>query len=826
MTCWTLRALLCLLALTPSLLYGATFTVTTNADSGAGSLRQAILDANATGGPDEIHFNIGGGGEQTITVLSALPTITDTVVIDGTTQPGFGGTPIVTLDGNGLAADGLTINSPAASTIRGLVIIEFTGFGIRIGGAGAIVVGNFIGVDATGTAPAGNSGGILIAENSGAATIGGSAAGDANVISGNNQGIVISGRADGAPSVGNVVQGNLIGTTDTGSADLGNTEVGILIDSGDDNLIGGTLAGQGNVISGNGGGIEIVSRGDTEDDFATGNIVQGNLIGTSLSGTAPIPNATFGIGLFGAVETTIGGTSAGARNVISANGSYGIGMGGRCGVARCTFAQDTVVSGNFIGTDSTATSDLGNGLAGVAIFGTTNTTIGGPGAGAGNVISGNGAEGILVRTAITEGVAENTGTVISFNRIGTNAAGIAAIANGGDGIGVYQTDDSTIEGNLISGNGGNGIRLSSAPVVPAHPTLPSSGNTISGNRIGLSAVAAAAIANGGHGIFLDATVAGAVTGNVIGGTGAGDGNTIWFNTGDGINGGIGLANQFLGNSIDRNGGLGIDLDTNGPMMNDAGDADTGGNNRQNYPALSGAVLIGGGTLVTGDFNSTPARTFRLEFFRSPTADPTGFGEGRTFIAAVDVTTDATGNADVAATIPAVTAGSVITATATDLTTLDTSEFSNAVSAGAAPTLNIGDRSVIEGDSGTRNATFTVALTAPAPADVTFDFATSNGTATAPGDYAATSGSGMIAAGSTSTTITVPVVSDSEGEPDETFTVTITNVTGAAAGDLEAQGTIRDDDFPSAGAGIPTLSEWALLLTALLLAFAGTAAMKA
>lgn len=149
----------------------------------------------------------------------------------------------------------------------------------------------------------------------------------------------------------------------------------------------------------------------------------------------------------------------------------------------------------------------------------------------------------------------------------------------------------------------------------------------------------------------------------------------------------GPGNRFLGNSIDLNGGLGIDLADDGVTANDVADADTGPNNRQNHPLLT-AVTVSSATTVTGTFNSTPARTFRVEFFNSPAADPSGFGEGRTFLGFITLVTDAAGNAAMTATLPPVPAGSVVTATATDSTTLDTSELSNAVAAVIAPPLPI------------------------------------------------------------------------------------------------------------------------------------------
>ncbi len=172
----------------------ATFTVTNTNDSGVGSLRQAILDANALGGLDTITFSIAGTGPHTINVLSALPTITDTVIVDGWSEPDYvtnGNKPIVLLDGNNLAADGLVLTATAdGSTIRGLVIRDFAGDGIEIqsGSNGNTIVGNFLGRLNTSGTDAGvgeeNSGQgvrILGASN----TIGGATTADRNVISGN-----------------------------------------------------------------------------------------------------------------------------------------------------------------------------------------------------------------------------------------------------------------------------------------------------------------------------------------------------------------------------------------------------------------------------------------------------------------------------------------------------------------------------------------------------------------------------------------------------------------------------------------------------------------
>ena len=131
---------------------GVSFVVTNTNDSGLGSLRQAILDANANTGADNIRFLIPGAGVQTINLTSALPAITSPVVIDGTTQPGFAGSPIIELNGSGAAgATGLSITA-GNSVVRGLVINRFAGEGIRLQtGGGNRIEGNYIGTNAAGT---------------------------------------------------------------------------------------------------------------------------------------------------------------------------------------------------------------------------------------------------------------------------------------------------------------------------------------------------------------------------------------------------------------------------------------------------------------------------------------------------------------------------------------------------------------------------------------------------------------------------------------------------------------------------------------------------
>ena len=334
------------ITLTAGLLLGigaeaATFTVNSTADAvdaapGDGvcatagavcTLRAAIQESNAFAGTDTVAFNIAGAGPHTIQPTSALPSISESVIIDGTTEPDFTGTPIIELNGllAGIGTNGLVISSSGGnSTIRGLAIQSFVQNGILLQGGNNLIAGNYIGLDADGTTLAGNNtsntgiqGGIRV--ESAANTIGGTTAADRNVISGNIfSGIVLA----GAGASGNQVLGNYIGLDASGVLDRGNTQEGIEIDLANNNIIGGTIAGARNVISGNDSdGIEI--------DGADFTIVQGNYIGTDFTGTLTIGNGRDGIdlndnGVDGATGTLIGGAGANEGNLIRGNGIYGI----------------------------------------------------------------------------------------------------------------------------------------------------------------------------------------------------------------------------------------------------------------------------------------------------------------------------------------------------------------------------------------------------------------------------------------------------------------------------------------------------------------------
>ncbi|HEY9851284.1 MAG TPA: DUF4347 domain-containing protein [Leptolyngbyaceae cyanobacterium] len=335
------------------------FVVTNTNDSGVGSLRQAIINANADAGIETIRFNIPGSGVRTITPTSALPTITEAVIIDGTTQPGFSSTPLIQLSGSSAgSASGLYITA-GNSTVKGLVINQFSQYGIRLETIGNnIIQGNYIGTNAAGTATAGNSVYGLWINNVANNAIGGTAAGTRNIISGNgNDGISISGNS----ATGNTIQGNYIGTDVNGTVDLGNNASGVNIIAGaNNNTIGGTSAAARNVISGNNiDGVRINSSSNN-------NQVIGNYIGTKADGISSLANSTYGIQIYSSSNNNIvGGTSAGAANIVAFNGDDGVRISSGTGnslLSNSIFSNTGL--GIDLGTDGVTANDAGDGDTG------------------------------------------------------------------------------------------------------------------------------------------------------------------------------------------------------------------------------------------------------------------------------------------------------------------------------------------------------------------------------------------------------------------------------------------------------------------------------
>ncbi len=398
--------------------------------------------------------------------------------------------------------------------------------------------------------------------------------------------------------------------------------------------------------------------------FADDNVIEGNFIGTNATGTAALPNGASdesgngGIVLFSGQNNTIGGTTPGARNLISGNIGDGVGL----------FSSNNMAQGNFIGTDVTGSVALGHTQRGVRSGG---NLIGGDTAAARNVISGN-----------NRGIESLGSNVVQGNFIGTDLTGTSAVPNlnlgvnvgAGDTIGGLTSAPGTPPGNLISGNGTAGL------------DIVGSGNIIQGNIIGADITGTQPVGNKA-GIRIEALS------STVGGTEVGTRNIVAFNgdpilcdvydAGIIVSGSRAISNAILGNSIFSNGGLGIDLTIpfDGPCgitLNHPCDTVPGPNKFQNFPILTSASSGGGSTTIQGSLNSVPNTTFRIEFFDNQQCHPSGNGSGEVFIGAANITTNGDCTAPITVTFEVnVQSGHVITATATDPSG-NTSEFSGCV----------------------------------------------------------------------------------------------------------------------------------------------------
>jgi hypothetical protein len=616
---------------------GSTYTVTTTNNLGAGSLRQAILDANANPGLDTIHFAISGcSGVCIIQPTSALPVITDPVYIDGLSQPGAsagnlwagtGHTLLIELDGSLImvTASGLTITA-GDSTVRGMVINDFKSYGILLSANGGNTIEtNYIGTDPTGEFDHGNGVSGILLDNVGSNTIGGSAAGSGNLISGNAQsGIVIQ----SAQGVSNQIKGNFIGTDRDGEQRLDNGTHGVFLDNAPWNVIGGSAANEPNLISGNGStGIWISGTGTYF------NRVRGNYIGTNRHGTVQpvdLGNGMDGVYIVDSHDNTIGGTGVGEGNLISGNAGSGVRVSG-------DDSTSNHIYNNYIGTDKYGTAAIPNGSDGVMIVdGASSTNIGGDGVREGNLISGNAENGVSIWNS------DSSFNVVEGNLIGTDLAGTAALGNSGYGVRICQMayyntvgGDNAAERNVISGNSLGGILVTGVGTTYA---------IIQGNYIGTDSAGITALPNGGHGVLIEA----GAQDSTVGGTSPGQGNRIAFNALDGvhISGGTTLDNDVARNQIYQNGGDGIGLES-------------GANGGISAPAVTGTAL------ASMSVSGTACGSCVVEVFANPDTD----GEGRIFLGS----TTATAGGSFSLTVKGIPA-LYLTATATSAAN-GTSEFS-------------------------------------------------------------------------------------------------------------------------------------------------------
>jgi Bacterial Ig-like domain (group 3)/Right handed beta helix region/Bacterial Ig-like domain len=656
----------------------ATITVNTASDSTsvatALSLRQAIEISNGTlllssltgtqqglvngalSSPNTIDFNIPGSSGQIfdIALTSALPAITRPVILNGYSQPGAsantngpgqGDNAVldIELDGTsaGSGADGLVV-SAGSSTIEGLVIANF------------------------GSQNDGRGGNGIVLQTAG----------------------------------GDLVAGNFIGTNPTGSVAQNIAGDDVLIESGSSgNTVGGLTPGARDLfVNNNAGGSSGGAGVDIEGTSA--NLVLGNLIGTDATGTKALAAGTDSLGILiaaGATNNTVGGTTASAGNLISGNSGSGVQIGATTDTVA---TSGNVVAGNRIGTDVTGLLALGNGFGstprgdGVDLIGTNSidNTVGGTGASAGNLISGNAYDGIFL---------DNAGhDTLAFNLVGADVVqnySNTAMGNTDLGIELDNAPTNTISRNIVVNNltGGVGLfdPLTTAALISNNEIILNNGNgivfcscgdggsAIYGNLIGTNASGTLKLGNKGDGIDIGSP------NNTVGGTASGDANVIAFNT----KAGIGLENlntdthnTLSVNSIYSNKTLGIDLGDRGfPLPNVAGGWEAGPNDLLNFPVLTVAAASNANTMITGSLTGAPNQTFTIQFFSNATADPTGYGQGQTFVGLTTTRTNSSGTATFTFFAAGNLGGQMLSATATDASG-NTSEFAKSIKVSPAP----------------------------------------------------------------------------------------------------------------------------------------------
>ncbi|HEV7764635.1 MAG TPA: IPTL-CTERM sorting domain-containing protein [Thermoanaerobaculia bacterium] len=467
------------------------------------------------------------------------------------------------------------------------------------------------------------------------------------------------------------------------------------------------------------------------------------------------------------------------------------------------------VMNNYIGLGLDGNTARGNGSWGLRCLTSCNSiSLGSPIGNDGNVISANGG-GMRFDDA--------TDASLRSNYIGTDATGLIDRGNINAGI---EWDTSAGEigsfdpagGNVISGNGGLGLSLSAVLAT-----------SVSNNRIGVGADGVTPLGNGEEGIEVSGG-----TETIIGGV-AGAGNTIAYNGLDGVRvsssaNGI----PIRGNAIFANGQLGISFNNTGtPVPNDLDDPDTGANNRQNDPVLTSATFFGGEVFVNGTLNSTPNSTFDIDVYSNLACDASGFGEGQTYLGTITVMTDGNGDVVINDSVPH-SGGGVITATATNTSTEDTSQFSACrvmLNEAASSVQFSGAAYGVNENAGT--VTITVTRTGSSEGPATVEYQTAPGTATVGADFTSTSGILVWANGDTaSKTFDVTITDDAVIEAGEQFTVSLSDATGATLGaPILALVAIADEDALAAAAAVPTASEWALITLGCLLALAGALAIR-
>jgi hypothetical protein len=749
-----------------------TFVVTTTVDNGndanptAGSLRKAIVDANAAPGADIINFNIPGAGVHTFLPpqLHRLPTITDQVKIDGYSQPGA--TPntelvasnallLIELNGSssGLSAIGLTIAAPNCE-ITGLIINNFEGNGIYFNGipnsVGTTLTGCFIGTNAAGNLAAPNGIGIFIGHSQDI-KVGDCSYAGLNLISGNaNSGVVFSGT-----SVNDLVCGNLIGTDKSGTGAIPNRTGVVLSSVVGPNSVGGTVEVRNNVISGNKSAGVALNKSQHV-------LITTNHIGTSAQGSVKAGNAN-GIELISSDDNQIG-IDNGSRNIIAGNTLNGI-------LIRGTSSNNHVLF-NFIGSDGIG-NPMGNGLSGINLIDDAfDNIIGSTSGGWGNLIVSN-SVGISSSAGVGNAIYGNSihaNTKLGIDLIGTvgpelvndpfdadkgpnNLQNYPLIAS------AFNSGGQTMIIGELGSESNKTYRIEFFADVQCSPSGFGQGRSYLGHRMvtinnfDAQFTTSFPLVSAGQWIAATATDPDGNTSEFspCRQVAAGPPGTLVFSSPTySVNENIGTATVTILRTGGSTGAVSVEYMTSGGNGTATANAD--------YIPVSGAL-----NWNDGDASS---RTFTI-----PVVD--------------DVLDEPDETVNLGILNP--TGGAIVGNPVALLTIVDND---------ASPALTISAASLAEGNSGTTNFDFNVTLSAASGRLITVDYVTADGTALVGNDYQQATGTLAFNPGETSKPITVLVNGDSTQEPDETFAVNLSNPINATLSKGQGTGTIVNDDAPA------------------------------
>jgi len=471
------------------------------------------------------------------------------------------------------------------------------------------ILGNMIGTDRLGlTAIPNKYAGIGVNTGVAGTIIGTKTYGEGNLVSGNSADGISVGDATGTR-----VSGNKVGTNAAGTAALPNGGWGVSLGGANTGtVVGGSSAGEGNLLSANGAGVGAIGTG------VKGLTIEGNYIGTDAKGLAAIPNVYLGIYLLNGPSAVVRG------NLVSGNSGSGIVLSG---------AGAVTVENNLIGTDSTGLVALPNNGAGISVINKTSNALIGGASGLENVISGNNGDGIAM------GDVGTAGNHISGNLVGLARNG-TVVPNKGNGFWIGNGTTNNFIGepgkpNVIGGNLNSGIVIGTAGTT---------GNRIRSNYIGVTPNGDAKPNKADGVVFY-----GGAKSNFLGGVLAGEGNRIAFNQfGVSVVDDATTGNSIRGNSISDNAKLGIQIwkadGAYGVTPNDNGDGDSGPNNVQNFPILTKGTRNGSGITITGTYNGVPNATVTIDIYANASPDNSGYGEGQAWLTSKTITTNASGDA--------------------------------------------------------------------------------------------------------------------------------------------------------------------------------------